>query len=86
MQPLEALHTTGNALYGKRWTAPLSRALHRPGAPQPGVDLRLVHHWLDETPGRPVPAWVPAACAELLHAEAGRRAALLELAGRIAAH
>ena len=86
MQPVEVLQSTGTALYGPRWTAPLSRVLRRPGAPQPGVDLRLMHHWLTGTPGRPIPSWVPAACAELLQSEASRRASLLELAGRLAAH
>ena len=85
MQPVEALQSTGTALYGPRWTARLARVLHRPGAPHPGVDLRLVHHWMDGTPGRPVPAWVPEACAELLQAEARRRAALVELAEQITA-
>ena len=86
MQPLDSLQTTGTALYGPRWTAPLARMLRRPGAHEPGVDLRLLHHWLGGTPGRPVPAWVPAACAELLRSEAARRSSLLELAEQITAN
>ena len=84
MTPLAAIETVGATLYGERWRAPLSRSLHRPGAPEPGVAERQLHYWLSTT--RPVPAWVPSALVALLQSEAERRRETLgELANRIAA-
>ena len=84
MSPLAALSATGEALHGYRWRAPLARQLHRPGAPEPGVDLRLLQRWLTEE--RPPPEWLPAALVAILRAEGARRAADLErLADRIEA-
>ena len=77
MTPTAALEVTGTALYGPRWRAPLARGLRRPGAERRGVDVRLLHHWLQETPGRTVPSWVPDALVELLTDEADRRRLML---------
>lgn len=84
MNPLGALETTGEALYGARWRSPLARHLHRPGAPQPGIDLRLLQRW--SAGERPPPDWLPSALVNLLRAEGVLRAADLDrLADRIAA-
>ena len=84
MTTVDMIAATGEALYGPRWRSPLSRAIQRPGAPRPGVSLRLFFHWIGETTERPAPAWVPAALADLLTAEATRRRDdLLELANKI---
>jgi hypothetical protein len=77
MTPVTALEVTGTALYGTRWRAPLARGLRRPGADRPGVDVRLLHHWLQGTPGRGIPSWVPDALVELLVDEADRRRLML---------
>ena len=73
MTPLAALEVTGKTLYGERWRAPLARSIKRPGSEEQGVSERLLHHWLEENPGRPVPDWVPAALVHLLQTEAERR-------------
>ena len=84
MTPLAALTATGVALHGARWRSPLARQLQRPGAPGPGVDLRLLQRWT--TGERPPPDWLAAALVRLLRAEGSRRARTLDrLADRIAA-
>ena len=70
MHPAAAIEATGTALYGRWWRAPLARSLRRPGADKPGIDRRLLNHWMDGTPGRPVPSWVPDALVQLAQQEA----------------
>lgn len=82
MSPLAALAATGTALHGHRWRSPLARQLHRPGALEPGIDLRLLQRWTSGE--RPPPTWLTAALVATLRAEGARRAADLErLADRI---
>ena len=84
MHPAAAIEATGTALYGRWWRAPLARSLQRPGADKPGVDRRLLSRWLDGTPGRPVPAWVPDALVQLAQQEAtSRQAAVSSLSNSI---
>lgn len=83
MQHAEILRAAGEALYGSRWKEPLARNLQRPDANAPGVDKRLMHHWLVGTPGRPVPDWAPAAAVDLLRNEVRRKAALERLADKL---
>ena len=78
--PLDILQATGVELYGHEWRAPLARSIQRPGSSRAGIQLRDLGSWLAGDRG--VPAWVPLACVELLHARAAshtaKAAALLE--------